>query len=496
MKNTVDNEVLILGAGFSRAINAAMPVTDELGRAAIADAGLDKDPRVPSQAFGPGFPFEAWLSLLAEEEPYLDEASNADNASLFVRLRDALVRVLTASENQAISGAAPDWLYELLSVLHYHRLVVITLNYDTLIETGVRSHQLVTERGGQIGPKDILWDMPPLPPVIQQRNLAAGTGNTFWGATPWEQTQPVGTINPTFRLLKLHGSLDWWAVSNDPSGATLLRDDSGSTFGNMVVLDQQTQEQQFPGRSPLIIPPTATKTGYYRNPMVRQLWQSAFTALVAAGRISLLGYSLTPVDVVVSGMIEAATRSRPVAFDVVNPEPEGPRARLLGLGASEDRINSIGGYDGVERFVGDLCDRASADLVSELVKSDPDACLDIALLVSWGSPLTGGSHIRRVAEIIDPDADGTIELVIDRRQPLVTATEATYDSQGNPVHDPLPSLSDLILAARRAKRIIARSEDGRRFVIVGSWYRYEETGASSKWLALAPAGRQSLQQTA
>lgn len=469
------SEVLLLGAGFSRAVSEAMPITDELGRRAIQEAGLEGDPRVPARIFDRTFTFEGWLSLLAEEQPYLDESDNADNTSLFVRLRDAIVRVLAAKEDEVVAGKAPDWLYALISLLHYRKLTVVTLNYDTLIETTVRSHHLSAEgTGNRVAPEDIVWDIPPTRPT--------GGG--------------VYVIARSFRLLKLHGSLDWWGTLNDTSGATLLRSDSTSTWGNPIPLDEETRQRNFPGRSSLIIPPTATKFTYYRNPIVRELWQTAYRALRDADRLAVIGCSLAPMDVVVSGMIESAIRGRQVAVDVVNRDPDGldgvdgPRQRLLGLGAAEDRLTSVDGDDCVKRYVKSLCDRASAELVAELAARPPESGVNVALQVSWASPMAGGPYVRGVEEIRRLTGE-TVELRTTRGIPLGTTTMRSPDSQGRPIERTFPTLADLMHETRTARRIVATAEDGRTSVIIGSWHEQSGTGVP-KWITLAPAGEPPL----
>ena len=60
-------EIFILGAGFSKSISAAMPLTDGLGAALAAE-----DP-VTFSTLGDGS-FETWLSHRAEAQPYLARA--------------------------------------------------------------------------------------------------------------------------------------------------------------------------------------------------------------------------------------------------------------------------------------------------------------------------------------------------------------------------------------------------------------------------------------
>jgi hypothetical protein len=248
----ISNDVLILGAGFSRAISDSMPLTDELGQAAIEFADLAGNPGLPGRPFSPAFSFESWLSLLAEDQPHLSEAENLANAALFAQLQAAIHSVLTERESKALGQPAPQWLFELITLLHHRHATVLTLNYDTLVEAGVASLGILGPPGnGAITTNDILQNMPPLPTTF---------GFRFGG-----------DLSSTFRLLKLHGSLDWFAASRDPSGASLGRLEMLSTFGKPVLVSEEYRRQQLPGREPFIIPPAAGKSSYYQYPYTRIL---------------------------------------------------------------------------------------------------------------------------------------------------------------------------------------------------------------------------------
>ncbi|HRD99861.1 MAG TPA: hypothetical protein PLV68_01100, partial [Ilumatobacteraceae bacterium] len=70
LKSPVSTDVLVLGAGFSKAVSGRFPLTDDLGTSAMALAGVSRD-----RPFKDGR-FEAWLSQLAEPQPYLSQAEN------------------------------------------------------------------------------------------------------------------------------------------------------------------------------------------------------------------------------------------------------------------------------------------------------------------------------------------------------------------------------------------------------------------------------------
>ena len=251
------SEALILGAGFSKAVHEYFPITDLLGQDAVEYAGLSLDARVPRRPFGPGFPFEAWLSLLAEPQPHLSEAENKQNGALFTIMKEAIVSLLSTSQASAFAAGAPKWFYELLSVMHFRGTCAVTLNYDTLVEAGVLSHNLFGTEG-RVLPRDILNDLPPLP----------NTGARF-----------AGPFVETFRLLKLHGSLDWWGVPEDWTGATLCRAECAGAFGAPNQMTDIERRRILPGREPFIVPPSATKSTYYQNPVVKELWRTAFEGL-------------------------------------------------------------------------------------------------------------------------------------------------------------------------------------------------------------------------
>ena len=174
------------------------PITDLLGQDAVEYAGLSLDARVPTATLRSRISLRSGgHSLLAEPQPHLSEAENKQNGALFTIMKEAIVSLLSTSQASAFAAGAPKWFYELLSVMHFRGTCAVTLNYDTLVKAGVLSRDhFGTE--GRVLPRDILNNLPPLP----------NTGARF-----------AGPFVETFRLLKLHGSLDWWGGPEDWTGA-------------------------------------------------------------------------------------------------------------------------------------------------------------------------------------------------------------------------------------------------------------------------------------
>ena len=256
-------------------------------------------------------------------------------------------------------------MYELLTVFWLCDTVVITLNYDTIVETAVETHRLQAGRPSMgaslfsLGPShvvaaDLLRDRPLVPP------MAGGGGRVF--------------IVPTMQLLKLHGSIDWWWVPGDMTGTSLAREGVYGQIGNPVRLSKAQREEQLPGRERFIVPPLATKTSYYRNPLTRQLWQEAYGAIQRAARVALLGYSLPVTDFVIAGMVRSGLGDRSVRLEVVDLNPDGPAQRLASLASAVDEpdIGKFCGRSALELYAGDRCDELARRVVERL-RTDPSS---------------------------------------------------------------------------------------------------------------------------
>jgi hypothetical protein len=458
-----DDHVLILGAGFSRSVSKYMPLTDQLGTRAVAM--LSSEGHLSGQpGFSQGLTFESWLSLLADDQPQLSEAENRDNAAQFVRLRDAIASLLVDSQHLTMEQPAPSWLYELVSVLHSRQASVITLNYDTLVETAVASHEIWdTAVGRYVDPIDILRNLPRL----------SDSGGT----------NLIGPLADTFKLLKLHGSTDWWAVPNDTSGATLNREQATGTFGAPYDMTLAERQQQLPGRERFIIPPLSTKSTYYRNPLTRELWQQADQALKHASRISLIGYSLPAADLVMANMLRSAFDERNIRVDVVNPQPDELSQRLIGLGVSEESLVVTAGHDCVEAFTGTLCGEANAALIrqlgTEMLRDGPDA----ALAVAWGD--SHGNNVLRVIELAQGD-NNTLELILENAPPREGATAVRRAQDGTPIRDGYPTAEQLADTIGPYSQLVAVDNRGAH-KLISARQEGRTAGASARWIMFTPA---------
>ena len=462
------NDVLILGAGFSHEVSAVFPVTDELGTRAARRASR---PILALRAI-PEFRngnFEAWLSRIAEPQPHLTERENLDNAALFGDMKVLIYEILTGCEEAAFVNDAKPWLYELLSVLHFRQASVITFNYDTVLEVGVLSSPLWGWGDNPaVEVDDILADLPS-------------------AATP-RQTYNGGLIEltPTFRLFKLHGSLNWYAAQNDLSGATLRRAPVLHRFGAPRHYPEEERVRELPGREPYLVPPSATKSTFYQNPIMREIWRGAFQALRKARRVSLLGYSMPTADLVFAGVFQEALLTSGAdeggpQLEIVNPDPEPVHDHLAvideALSESADDIETI------PNFVANYVQRSSLDLVGALSSLVPSHAEETRIAMPWGAALNANGRItapmKSAFEVLDRRSDDG-SVIVDFR----STSRRPIGDEG----DVIIRLSEFKSYLEGASGIRAMVSSDREVPVVGAWY-YPADGFHTPQLILAPAGK-------
>ncbi|MDA8073606.1 MAG: hypothetical protein M0Z82_18870 [Actinomycetota bacterium] len=443
--------VVVLGAGFSRAASNRFLLANELGARAWKRV-CDFDPRLAgvSPQFSADYPFETLLSLLAERQPYLRDPDNTQNRERFERLVAAIADILLEAQSAAIDEGFKPWFFELLSVLHHSQAVVISFNYDLLIEFGLLKQYLPpltwTSRA-EVLPTIVDLGPPPSPSTTTPTLAIDHVLRGLPARPPGALRARVGQAR-TFRLLKLHGSLDWWWTPENPFAPVVRSLETTSA----------QLHQEVPGAERFIVPPLALKSAYYRNPVTRQLWQDAYDALQSAERISLVGYSLPPADLIVGGLLEQGLRNREVVVDVVNtaPDPVCARVRALGgptEGSSPLHVTTESSPDTpVVRFVDDLKLLASSRALRELRDAHLTPSRHDLLSVTY--PTSDGQSVAR------PVVDANLE---QRRGTLVLRTE--NHSIGKAQED-WPDVERLNQLLTDATAIIAESVSGERLSVV------------------------------
>lgn len=360
--------VFVLGAGFSRAISSYMPLTDELGAAALEKLRGDLPPRLALDELPRSVNFEAWLSELAGDQPYLSDAENAQNHAAFLMFSQAIADILGDRVDRVLRQSYPEWLLALVSAWHHSRATVITFNYDPLVECFVQT------------PTRILGDPNHYGQVWNGVNWTELSG----GLPAWApgDARLASTRVDTFRLLKLHGSLNWYWRAGDESGVSVARRSLPGHFGNPAPYTDEDRRREVPGRTPFVVPPAAAKSQYYANPITKEMWSQAYERLQAADRLFIVGYSLPATDTTFSNMLRLSLQSREVEVVVSDFAPSPVVERLMALGIEPGQIRIAGeGKSAVPSLVDEWAGALSVEALRVLASIEDQ---DTRLLLAWG----------------------------------------------------------------------------------------------------------------
>jgi hypothetical protein len=319
-------DLFILGAGFSKAISHEMPLLGELkGLVNARHSGL-----LPDDADD----IEKHLAYLAWEHPWLRPSQVFENRAALHRILDSLGEVISDRELSTVQCAKPAWLTRLVSWWHEQRSGVITLNYDTLVE---RAAVEVMADGQPIR----CWNL--YPPTI---TAGLARGATLTGS---------GSEDRSFRLLKLHGSVNWrCSLQQGSLCGQVYFAFPGATWQDPVSLDEGRDASTIADKELLIVPPLTEKGGYFGHETVRALWVEAGRELRRAERVYCLGYSLPESDTTMQFFLRDHAADRPAEFVVVNLDPEAPARYQRLLGGSYRVTGRFAGEDAIERFVAHL----------------------------------------------------------------------------------------------------------------------------------------------
>jgi hypothetical protein len=286
--------VYLLGAGFSRAISELMPTMAELSAAVKAElVGYD----IPGRDTPVSGNFEQWLSYLIEDPPWLTAADQAQNRAGFMRVAEAVHAILSRLQAEVVESQdeCPDWLRRLVIFWQQSSAKVITFNYDSLTELAWRIYAAPSNFGPDKPHSPRWWkDLYPIPITDIGRRLSL----TFGNMSPQDGMD----------LLKLHGSLNWRYSGPDGAQGDPLFDVLGGNppaWTAESLAPTETAQREAYDLVPMIIPPTAVKSPYYGNAMLRANWRYAREALKGADELVMMGFSLPASDALVSAMLAA-----------------------------------------------------------------------------------------------------------------------------------------------------------------------------------------------
>ncbi len=305
------SEVFILGAGFSKAISREMPTTAELSKE-VLERYKHKEAITPDVRCMIEEDFEKALTFLAQDKPWLPESENLRHKALYLDLTN-VIRVILREKCRGplvwVSNTPPPWLDPLITYWHNNRSAVITLNYDTLIER-VASSTYWQGRSAKI-PTGQLYPLQMTPAAHRSES---------------DSMEPPGSqpVLETFRLFKLHGSINWFYSGRlDFFGEELFYVPcEGGVDGPFDALEGRDQESRhwtrIGDKTALIIPPVLDKSAFFQHESLRSLWFQSSQAIKSASRIVCMGYSLPGSDLTMAQFLKTSAPSQAIPFEIVD----------------------------------------------------------------------------------------------------------------------------------------------------------------------------------
>lgn len=288
----------LLGAGFSRGFHRPMPLMADLAARVVDELGVEPDHLAVFN-----HDLEAWLSYLSVRQPWDDESTALRNLATFrdasAVIADEIERASSLEDDEEpvraalLTRLALDWCLAGADIL--------TFNYDLLVENVLRDWDRNVTGA----------DIYPIPLTARR---PAGGGGLFGYSNP---TLPLPSLH------KLHGSVNWLYGGIDHS-------DGPITLGPWYRTDPQDQEPRerylYADLTPLVIPPTSSKSPFYGNMALRSLWADAAAALHRADELVVIGYSFPASDQQVTTLIRTALPPGKTIRVVTLDQPVADRA--------------------------------------------------------------------------------------------------------------------------------------------------------------------------
>lgn len=319
---------VLLGAGFSKAINTLMPTLVELLPRVLSRLDVH-----PSELVPYGNDLEQWLSFLSVDQPWLTDVENMSNRVMFMRASLAVSECIQEIEQEVLETPFHSWLSRLIASWCANSATVVTFNYDVLVERVLTTLGLVTE-----------WaDVYRVPLVSRQLGASAGLN--------FGVMHPPG---PTLELLKLHGSTNWgYGGINAPISEVICLLQSGQNWSSESKADRSPRSRgMFDDLQPMIVPPTGTKNAFYSNAGLRAQWRNAAAALTRASEVTIIGYSFPPTDLATRQFYSGSLRDVPVT--VVDRSPRVAET-VKGISSASNSIASFTGDNAVLDYVDATC---------------------------------------------------------------------------------------------------------------------------------------------
>jgi len=258
--------------------------------------------------------------------------------SLFTR------RLATTTNN--IEPTNKRWLYRMIAYylsngVYPGDLTIITFNQDLQVEKSLDLMSSIT-RWRHIGPR--IFNFPNCYSLGEHET----TSPQRTGESELFEVDPP--IDGCIRVLKLHGSLNWYSThtSKQPSPSAMFKPTRTLRVTQRKIIrhDMTYSGQRRTYALPVVVPPVTHKSAVLHND-VREVWRLAEEALTTANELVIFGYSCPPLDFESANQLQRSQREEATRrISVIDPNG-GIAARYIEL----LRPKSLSYFDSAKAFL-------------------------------------------------------------------------------------------------------------------------------------------------
>ena len=317
---TAYERVFVLGAGFTKAFLPESPLLiDDFG---IQDLGKLFSRNSNSQLIFESerrkyedgrINFEALLTRLEGGMPYDISRGFSNEARL---LQQHLMKIfLSKIESAKRKGVQHE--KELKKFAHFcvfEKVDCITFNYDDVLDQA-------------------LWEVKPYHEIGDTHYWIPDSGYGFFMKPSESCVGDLGSVftDPPTALFKLHGSLNWRAKlgQSRPYDVDAILHHEGWRTSDVSISQYQTHDILLHlEHEPFIVPPVLSKSELAKEPILRLVWDRAFSCLFGENKeIIFVGYSFPLTDVTAGFLFGEAIHEKAIPKIVVVNKAEGAREK-------------------------------------------------------------------------------------------------------------------------------------------------------------------------
>lgn len=253
-------KVIVLGAGFSKALCSSMPLIKDLLENIEEDSLLKNFVSTAKAKLHDYFDVENCASYILSREIFF---SDKEDIEFYTLRKEMLKHIYTEMKNCEPDLDKMDIMGKFLCYCYKENILLVTFNYDLFIEK-------ICKNSGECGKFEVKYGI----------NL---------NEDPYQESAKIdcGDLDEKkIELLKLHGSFNWFSMSKYDN----------ADIGDVISLEQNDINEIFIEDVPFFVPMSNTKHKYFAGNFYKLLWKKMKYYIDNAEELDFIGYGFPKTD--------------------------------------------------------------------------------------------------------------------------------------------------------------------------------------------------------